>query len=73
MFNSAGAETVLAVLFLLFAVLSVTALPFGVVSVAMTLTLLYQAVSFSAAPALSYLAEREIRKNRAPARVPEPA
>ncbi|MDX3453357.1 glycosyltransferase [Streptomyces sp. ME02-8801-2C] len=69
-FNSAGEETVLAVLFLLFAVLSATALPFGVVSVAMTLTLLYQAVSFSAAPALSYLAEREIRRDRAPARVP---
>ncbi|MFM9612173.1 glycosyltransferase [Streptomyces niveiscabiei] len=69
-FSSAGAETVLAALFLGFAVLAVTALPFGVVSVALALTHLYQALSFSAAPALSYLAEREIRKERTPTPVP---
>ncbi|HEY8985043.1 MAG TPA: glycosyltransferase, partial [Streptomyces sp.] len=72
-FSSAGAETVLAVLFLGLAALAITALPFGVVSIAMTLTLLYQAISFGMAPTLSYLAEREIRKDRTPARVPEPA
>jgi len=72
-FRSAGAETALAVLFLGFAALAVTALPLGVVPVALALTLLYQAASFGMAPALSYLAEREIRRNQTPVRVPEPA
>jgi cellulose synthase/poly-beta-1,6-N-acetylglucosamine synthase-like glycosyltransferase len=63
-FSSAGTETVLAVVSLGFAILSITALPFGVISSIVALSFVSQACTFAAAPALSYLADSETRKLR---------
>ena len=61
--QGAVAESVLAVLFLAFAVLSVTALPVAVVSVVMAYGFLSQALTFAAAPLLSYLSARGVRRS----------
>jgi cellulose synthase/poly-beta-1,6-N-acetylglucosamine synthase-like glycosyltransferase len=53
-------ESVFAVLFVFFAALTVAALPFGVVSALMAFGFLSQALTFAAAPALSYLSAREL-------------
>jgi len=60
--SSAGAETLLSVLFLVFAVVAFTVLPLGTASIAMAIGCLHQGVRFAAAPALSYIAERAQRR-----------
>lgn len=59
-------ESVLAVLFLALAVLAVTALPVGIVSVVMAFGFLSRSLTFAAAPALSYLSARELQRSSMP-------
>jgi cellulose synthase/poly-beta-1,6-N-acetylglucosamine synthase-like glycosyltransferase len=62
--QGAVTESVLAVLFLTFAVLSISALPFGIVSATMACGFLSQSLTFAAAPLLSYLSARDVQRSQ---------